>query len=54
MLGSLHQFDMDVERVRTPDGVWINGKQSTHLAGRKLFSPMRVRTMEESSGFMKE
>lgn len=54
MLGSLHQFDMDVERVRMPDGVWINGKQSTHLAGRKLFSPMRVRTMEESSGFMKE
>lgn len=54
MLGSLSQCNLEVERIRTPDGVWINGNQRMHLSGRKLFSPLRLRITEESSGFSKE
>lgn len=53
MIGSLKQFDLTLERERLPDGVWVDRKQTLVLAGRKVFSTMRHRTVEESSKFRK-
>jgi len=53
MVGSLKRFDLTLERARLTDGVWVDRKQTLLLFGRKLFSPMRFRTTEESSNFRK-
>jgi hypothetical protein len=50
-LGSLSQCDLNLERNRMADGVWVNAKHTLLIVGRKLLSPMRFRTTEESSGF---
>jgi len=54
MLGSLKTCDLTLERQRMPEGVWVNAKQILLLVGRKLFSTMRYRAAEESSGFQRE
>ncbi len=53
-IGSLHKFQATLERSRMPDGVWVNRKSTFWIVARKLFSTLRSRTSEESSGFHKE
>jgi hypothetical protein len=54
VLGSLKTCDLTLERQRMPEGVWVNAKQILLLVGRKLFSTVRYRATEESSGFHHE
>ena len=51
IIGSLSQLELNLERQRMTDGVWVNTKHCLLIQGRKLFSAMRYRTTEESSGF---
>lgn len=51
LVGSLKQCDLTMRRQRTPEAVWVNQKQTLLILGRKLFSAMRFRSTEESSGF---
>jgi len=53
-VGSLNKFQALLERSRMPDGVWVNRKSSFSIVARKLFSAMRSKTIEESTGFRKE
>ena len=53
-VGSLNKFHATLERSRMPDGVWVNRKSSFWIVARKLFSAIRSRTTEESSGFRRE
>ena len=53
-IGSLNKFQATVERQRMPDGVWVNLKSNFLIVARKLFSTIRSRTTEESSGFRRE
>jgi hypothetical protein len=53
MIGSLKQFDLQIERGRLANGAWVTQKQTVKLCGRKIFSTMRYRTLEESSRFRK-
>lgn len=53
IIGSLSQLELILERQRMTDGVWVNTKHSILIQGRKLFSAMRYKTTEESSGFRK-
>lgn len=52
-VGSLKQFDLELQRERLPEGVWVTRKQLVVLCGRKIFSSMAHRTLEESSKFRK-
>jgi len=54
MLGSLKTCNLTLERQKMPEGVWVNAKQILLLVGRKIFSTMRYRATEESSGFRHE
>jgi hypothetical protein len=51
LIGSLKQCDLDLQKKRLADGGWVNAKQTLELGGRKLFSRMRVRALEESYNF---
>ena len=51
LFGSLSECDLSLKRQRMPDGTWVNAKSTILIVGRKVFSPMRYRTTEESSGF---
>jgi hypothetical protein len=53
-IGSLNKFQATMERMRMPDGVWVNRKSTFLLVARKLFSTMRYKTTEESSRFARE
>ncbi|HTL58052.1 MAG TPA: hypothetical protein VL361_20355 [Candidatus Limnocylindrales bacterium] len=53
MVGSIKQFDLAIERARLPDGVWVDTKQTLELGGRKVFSTMHFRNVEESTNFRK-
>lgn len=53
-VGSLNKFQATVERIRLPDGVWVNRRSTFTVMARKLFSALRTRTTEESSGFRRE
>lgn len=53
MVGSIKKLDMELTQTRLADGVWIGQKQTVALRGRKLFSSMGYRTVEESSKFRK-
>ncbi len=53
-VGALNKFQAIIERSRLADGVWVNRKSAFSIIGRKLFSAMRIRTTEESSGFRRE
>jgi hypothetical protein len=50
-MGSLQQCELHLERQRMPDGVWVPARQNLLLVGRRLFTPMRYRTVEESYDF---
>ncbi|MCX6928555.1 MAG: hypothetical protein NT154_35900 [Verrucomicrobia bacterium] len=50
-LGSLNRCELSLERLRMPDGVWINRKQALLIHCRKLAASQRFRTIEESQGF---
>jgi hypothetical protein len=52
MAGSLKQCDIDIERQRLPNGVWVNKSQIVILGGRKILSPMRYRTIEDFFNFV--
>ena len=51
-MGSLQECELYLERRRMPDGVWLPTRQSLFLVGRRLFSPIRYRTTEESYDFV--
>jgi len=51
LIGSLKQCDLDLQRKRLADGRWVNARQTLEIRGRKLFSYMRVRVLEESYNF---
>jgi hypothetical protein len=53
-VGSLNKFHAILERTRMPDGVWVNRKSSFLIVARRLWTAIRTRTSEESSGFRKE
>ncbi len=53
-VGSLQQFQASVERTRLADGIWVNRRSHFLIVARKLFSTVRSKTMEESSGFRRE
>ena len=53
IIGSLSQVELTLDRERLADGVWVNRKHLILIQGRKLFTSMRYRTTEESSGFHK-
>jgi len=53
-VGSLHQFQATIERLRLPDGVWVNRQSVFSIMARKLFTALRSKTTEESSGFRRE
>jgi hypothetical protein len=50
-VGALQQCDLALERHRLQDGVWVNTRSTFMILGRKLFTPMRYKTIEESSNF---
>ncbi len=50
-VGSLHKFLATLERARMPDGIWVNQNSSFSIVARKVFSAVRLRTTEQSSGF---
>ena len=51
LLGALKKFDFVLERVRLPEGVWLNRSSRADLVSRKLFDSSRVRTSSESKDF---
>lgn len=53
-VGSLDKLQLMFDRLRMPDGVWVNRKNVFLLDARKLFTRMRYRTTEESTGFRRE
>jgi hypothetical protein len=52
-IGSLKQFDLTLERERLADGVWVTQKQAVVMCGRKLFTSIAHRVLEESTHFRK-
>jgi hypothetical protein len=50
-LGAVNRCDIQLERTRMPDGVWINAKQVSLINGRKLFNAVHLRNCEESRNF---
>jgi len=51
LMGSLNHCQITLDRIRMPDGVWVNAKQTLWFVARKLFGSLRYRTTEESSQF---
>lgn len=51
VLGSLYHCELSLDRHRSEDGVWFNGKQVLLIHCRKVASALRFRITEESSGF---
>lgn len=53
-IGALHRCELRMDRQRLPDGMWVNVKNSFLIVGRKLFTAMRFKSIEESTGFRSE
>jgi hypothetical protein len=51
LVGTLRRCEFTLSRTRLPDGVWFNSFSHGIFEGRKLFEPMLIKTMSESSGF---
>jgi len=51
MIGSLKECNLTLQRKRMPEGTWVNTRQTLRIIGRKLFSTMRYRAIEESTDF---
>jgi hypothetical protein len=52
-VGALQQCDLALERERLHDGVWVNSRSTFMIFGRKLFQPLRYKTIEESKNFQR-
>jgi hypothetical protein len=52
-LGSLKHCDLHLERLRLPDGTWVDQQQTLLLVGRKLLNTMRLRNTEECRDFVR-
>ena len=50
-IGVLDVFDLEMNRARSPLGVWYNHDGSLRVEGRKLFSPIRFKAKESADGF---
>jgi hypothetical protein len=53
MIGSIRRCDVEIERQRLPEGLWVAKTFAVSLAGRKVFSLMRYHSLEESYNFRK-
>ncbi len=53
VVGSLRQFDLTLERTRLTNGLWVKQKQTLTLGGRKVWSTLRYRIVDEFSDFRK-
>jgi hypothetical protein len=51
LIGTLRQCNYTLERVRLGDGSWFNHFSHGYFEGRKLLSPMVIRTRSESANF---
>lgn len=51
LLGSLEVFNLELNRERSPYGVWYNHLGTLQIEGRKLFSPLRYKAKESTDGF---
>jgi len=51
MIGSLKYCSLNLQRQKMPQGPWVNSKHVINIVGRKLFSSMRFRAIEQSSEF---
>ncbi len=50
-IGSLNQCELNLDRQRMPDGVWLNRRLTLLIQCRKLATNLRLRITEESSGY---
>lgn len=51
LVGSLSRLDLVVDRRPVAAGCWSNVNVLTHIEGRKLISPIRIRASVEQEGF---
>ena len=51
LIGTLRQCSYTLERTRLDDGSWFNLASHGYFEGRKLLSPMAIRTQSASSNF---
>ncbi|GEM_PF-486902 len=51
LVGSLSRLDLVVDRRPVAAGCWSNVNVLTHIEGRKLISPLRIRASIEQEGF---
>lgn len=51
LIGTLRQCSYTLERTRLADGSWFNASSHGYFEGRKLLSPMAIRTRSESNNF---
>lgn len=51
LLGTLHSFQLHLDRERSPDGHWFNRLTEVNAHGRRLFSTFRMRLREFGSDF---
>lgn len=51
VLGALNRFEMKLNRVRSPEGVWYNQVADINLDARGLLKRLRMRIYEQSSNF---
>ena len=47
----MDQFTFSLERDRTAEGFWLNGRSMLVVEGRKLFGRTRLEISSETSGF---
>jgi hypothetical protein len=50
-IGALDIFDLEMNRARSPFGIWYNQAGSLRVEGRKLFSPIRYKAKESADDF---
>jgi hypothetical protein len=53
MIGAIKRCDVKIERQRLPDNVWVKKSFAVSLGGRKIFSAMGYRSVEEFYNFKK-
>ncbi len=50
-IGALDIFNLEMNRARSPFGIWYNQAGSLRVEGRKLFSPIRYKARESADDF---
>ena len=53
LIGTLKRVDFSYEKIRLPDGTWLQSLLKGEFEGRKLLDKMHVRTSAESKDFHK-